>query len=84
MMLPTIKSVDGHPKGNGGLNRNSPGLDALAKAGLLSAQNGGDLNPRWCDGFMGFPPGWSELDEESASSALGIPSAQSTRRHSAE
>lgn len=44
----------------------------------LSEQIGGDLNPQWCDGFMGFPIGWTALDDASASNALGIPLAQST------
>lgn len=32
---PTPKDVDGRPKGNGGMNRNSPGLDALARSGAM-------------------------------------------------
>lgn len=36
---PTPKEVDGRTKGNAGLNRNSPGLDALAKGGLLAEEN---------------------------------------------
>lgn len=36
---PTPKEVDGRTKGNAGLNRNSPGLDALAKDGLLAEEN---------------------------------------------
>lgn len=27
----------------------------------LPSQMGGPLNPRWCEGFMGFPIGWTEL-----------------------
>ena len=33
-LLPTIKASDGRTKGNGG-NRKSPGLDQMAKAGML-------------------------------------------------
>lgn len=50
----------------------------------LSEQIGGDLNPRWCDAYMGFPPDWTALDDESASSALGIPSAPSRPKRSEE
>lgn len=30
----------------------------LAKAGVPT---GGRLSPRWCEWFMGFPPGWTEV-----------------------
>lgn len=50
-LLPTIKASDGRPKGDGG-NRKSPGLDQLAKAGLLPTptaksygRNKGGANP---------------------------------------
>ena len=26
--------------------------------------NGGTLNPDWCEAYMGFPVGWTDLDAE--------------------
>ncbi len=52
-MLPTLTCQDA--KNNGAasqMERNSPPLNALA---------GGPLNPTWCEWFMGWPEGWTEL-----------------------
>lgn len=67
---PTPKEVDGRPKGNAGGNRKSPGLDSLARAGQLDAENPntngsrpGSLNPDWVETLLGTPPGWTDLPE---------------------
>ncbi len=44
-LLPTAKASDGRPKGNGG-NRKSPGLDQLAKAGMLPTPTAMDATNR--------------------------------------
>ena len=30
----------------------------------MAAGNGGQLNPKWVEAMMGFPPGWTELEPD--------------------
>ena len=44
----------------------SPGRSRMERTGgkqgeVLPQVVGGPLNPMWCEWFMGFPPGWTEL-----------------------
>lgn len=86
---PTPKEVDGRPKGNAGGNRKSPGLDALARSGLLAGDshstNGsrrGSLNPDWVEALMGAPPGWTDLDDETVSGLWGMRTRRTSRSSS--
>lgn len=36
--------------------------DGMTMGKTLPWTLGGLLHPRWCEGFMGFPPGWTELE----------------------
>lgn len=35
----------------------------------LSGRGGGVLNPTWCEWYMGFPEGWSEIESEDSGTA---------------
>jgi hypothetical protein len=48
-MLGTLKGTKRSPNAQGG----EP----------LTVQVGGTLNPTWVEGLMGFPPGWTDLDD---------------------
>lgn len=82
---PTPKEADGRPKGNAG-DRKSPGLDAMARGGLLAEDspntNGshrGSLNPDWVEALMGAPPGWTDLDDATASALLATQTRPKSR-----
>jgi len=72
--VPTLAARDyRHP--------NSPASQAKRNAGKnrgqqLPNQIGGPLNPTWCEWFMGFPAGWTELEDS------GTPSPRSRRKQS--
>ena len=34
-----------------------------------AAGNGGKLNPRWVEWLMGFPPGWTDLEDSETPSS---------------
>lgn len=53
-MLPTLTRRD--EKGPGPANKHRGGKD-------LPGTLGGHLSPDWCAAFMGFPPGWLDLDD---------------------
>lgn len=52
--------------------------DAMTMGKTLPWTMGGLLNPRWCEGFMGFPPGWTELEPSE------MPSTRRSSKRSAE
>lgn len=62
-LLPTLTaghygtSNNGDPGGGRGVyaKRGKPSLFTLAK------ERGGKLNPQWCEWFMGFPLGWTDI-----------------------
>lgn len=57
-LLPTLTSSSyGYNKGGaaGRVGEPRPSLNTLA---------GGPLNPQWCEWFMGFPEGWTDVDEK--------------------
>lgn len=66
-LFPTPTTGAGLCGGTGNYNQ----LRALEEAGQITeeerrsmaAGNGGQLNPYWVGMLMGFPPGWTELDE---------------------
>ena len=51
--------------------------DAMTMGKTLPWTLGGLLNPRWCEVFMGYPIGWTELD------ASEMPSSRKSRKSSA-
>jgi len=55
--LPTLTKHDEKGASPSEMNRKSPSLSAFA--------TGGHLSPQWCEWFMGFPAGWTELDRAS-------------------
>jgi hypothetical protein len=52
--------------------------DAMTMGKTLPWTMGGLLNPRWCEGFMGFPVGWTELEPSE------MPSTRRSSKKSAE
>ena len=64
----------GHHSNAGG---SKPGPIRLTPYGE-AAQAGGTLSPTWCDWFMGFPVGWSDL--EPGDELSETPSSPSARR----
>ncbi len=68
-MYPTLTCQDA--KNNGGpsqMVRNPRPLNALA---------GGKLNPEWCEWFMGFPVGWTELKPLETPKSRSVPPRRS-------
>lgn len=51
--------------------------DAMTMGKTVPWTLGGLLNPRWCEVFMGYPIGWTELD------ASEMPSSRKSRKSSA-
>jgi hypothetical protein len=72
--LPTLAARDyRHPNAKSYAERGGG-----SKGGQLPNAVGGPLNPTWCEWFMGFPIGWTELRP------LGTPKSRSAPpRHSA-
>jgi len=67
-MLPTLTARDYKSDSCGPEYRQA--RDAMTMGKTLPWTLGGLLNPRWCEGFMGYPIGWTELD------ALETPSSR--------
>jgi hypothetical protein len=59
-MLPTLTARDYKSDSCGPEYRQA--RDAMTMGKTLPWTLGGLLNPRWCEGFMGYPIGWTELD----------------------
>lgn len=55
-LFPTLKARDGKDNGK------SPS-EARRNTPSLAHNVGGQLNPTWCEWFMGYPLGWSELKD---------------------
>lgn len=72
-LLPTLTRSDGR-KGVG---------ESETRLGtpILTTTIGGNLCPTWCEWFLGFPEGWTELAPESQRSAT--PSSRSAPKSSA-
>lgn len=71
-LLPTLTvtaygSNQGGEAGRTGAVR--PSLNTLA---------GGTLHPQWCEWFMGFPDGWTELDDVPSVTPLSPPARKSS------
>jgi hypothetical protein len=52
--------------------------DAMTMGKTLPWTLGGLLNPRWCEVFMGYPIGWTELEPSA------MPSSRKSRKSSGE
>jgi hypothetical protein len=59
-MLPTLTARDGRSGKNKSCFYNSRPLSEVV---------GGLLNPTWCEWFMGFPAGWTELEDSATPSS---------------
>ena len=71
---PTPRAIDGRPKGNG------PRQDTLT--GAINYNDAGErigsLNPTWVEWLMGFPIGWTDLEDSAT------PSSRKSRSSSAK
>lgn len=70
-VLPTLLSSDakgslGAHRGDGRDKRNLAREIPRRKS---TAQDGGPLNPAWCEWYMGFPIGWTELEDSETPSS---------------
>jgi len=72
-LLPTL-TAQSYGSNRGG----SAGREGQPVRPSLNTLAGGPLNPTWCEWFMGFPEGWTELDAEHSAT----PSFRSARRSS--
>lgn len=67
MMFPTVTTGAGMCGGSANYQR----LKEMEDAGVISqeerrsmaAGNGGQLNPTWVEWLMGFPIGWTDLED---------------------
>jgi hypothetical protein len=57
---PTPKATDGS---KGGPNQTLGGLPSLSALAAKSSQTGGQLNPTWVEWLMGYPSGWTVLED---------------------
>jgi hypothetical protein len=64
-------------------NYNRAGLSPTSGDGLATALGGGNLNPRWCEWFMGLPVGWLVVCDEPAFEPSATPSCLSAPKSSA-
>jgi hypothetical protein len=58
--LPTL-TVCGNYNRKGASKTSGDGLATALKNGEPENLNNGPLNPEWCEWFMGWPIGWTEL-----------------------
>jgi hypothetical protein len=58
--LPTL-TVCGNYNRKGASKTSGDGLATALKNGEDANLNNGPLNPEWCEWFMGWPIGWTEL-----------------------
>jgi hypothetical protein len=59
-LLPTLTARDHKSDSCSQLVREK--RDALKTGKTLPWTLGGLMNPRWCEAYMGYPPGWTELE----------------------
>jgi hypothetical protein len=61
---PTPRAIDGRPKGNG------PRPNTLTGAiNYVDGKRIGTLNPTWVEWLMGYPPGWTALEDSATPSS---------------
>jgi hypothetical protein len=53
--------------------------DAMTMGKTLPWTLGGLLNPPWCESFMGYPPGWTELEPSETPSSLKSPNSSAAQ-----
>ena len=59
-MWPT-PTVCGNYNRKGASETSGDGLATALRNGETESTNNGPLNPPWCEWYMGFPEGWTEL-----------------------
>jgi hypothetical protein len=70
-MLPTLTARDFKSDSCGPEYRQK--RDSMTMGKTLPWTLGGLLNPRWCEGFMGYPIGWTESDASETPSSPESP-----------
>ncbi len=74
-VLPTLRSSDGEKGGRGDLIRSmrqetpNSHFANVAPKNKSQDRDGGPLNPAWCEWYMGFPIGWTELEDSETPSS---------------
>jgi len=59
--LPML-TVCGNYNRKGASKTSGDGLATALRNGESESTNNGPLNPMWCEWYMGFPAGWTELE----------------------
>ena len=68
------------PKANDAMQPGATPGKSDARQPLTTQVGGGRLNPTWVEWLMGFPLGWTLVDDGPASVALGMASSPSKPR----
>jgi hypothetical protein len=68
------------PKANDAMQPGATPGKSDARQPLTTQVGGGRLNPTWVEWLMGFPLGWTLVDDEPASAALGTASSPNKQR----
>lgn len=64
-MYPTPQASDNRDRGN----LSTPAIQRRIEKGkqsnlsMVVSDVSGSLNPQWVEGLMGYPPGWTELED---------------------
>ena len=78
--LPSAARTWATPKANDAMQPGATPGKSNARQPLTTQVGGGRLNPTWVEWLMGFPLGWTLVDDEPASAALGMASSPSKRQ----
>lgn len=78
--LPSAARTWATPKANDAMQPGATPGKSDARQPLTTQVGGGRLNPTWVEWLMGFPLGWTLVDDEPASAALGMASSPSKRQ----
>jgi hypothetical protein len=62
-MWRTPQAGEGNGGGSPATRRAAQGHSVYLRDQVVEAEGGGSLNPMWVEWLMGFPPGWTDLED---------------------